>query len=1052
MENIKLTFELYSYLNLKSQIIEFADQTHIINFAKETILPKKTNKSEDIFEDTVTLDTKEILEEEIKKENNTIIHNMKKMVLYQSTSLSYFLKIVNSICKCEISNLSLKFCENLNFIDKLGNIANYSEYGVVGNNSIHLYTDKPYRNNFGDQFAVIYPWYNKMTTFIYDLVESAKKKPELTLNYQITTLHITYYCNKKGISINLPELFNLQSTGKLFKRIIVHDQLIDLYTNTDLIQYIKQNKNLNVSTKHVGAKSNTVSLVCSLNITSEIILESMDIFKDGSFTLLLQITNNIPLNIILETIDKFMKTTQDGLSNFNYLFNRMFIQEVNNSYDMLEPTDYIKKISRIEMMYNIPSNSIKDVKQLTKMFIFDKIITRFYSLTSVNLCQFSFISEGSLFNFTKELMVTGNINDTNYKAKLSPEAHFSLDSSNNLILTMKRFTSLEEMIFSLLFTLPLVQYQNLTFEENDTDFVKNILKQSRKIPTKTNLKQLTTKDPVLFGPRKVDKNPRSYSALAQKAEQRPVLLSEFTYNKLKDLIPERVVALQNQTYQDQLIYFLCPFDEFSYINYHHFHGQKCIVRCTSKLNNKTQYDYCASELGAELTSEFTNKFTNNAIVTYNEFIKEGRRTYLPNEFKNIFSDYIMYVPVLNKESIKRYCNRLYNLEPYILRRNSSSKQYIILSDLLENEDYMLIIQSEQDENKYFVFINFYNNKPLKLNEHTKLKEFLKEFIKLNPLYSNFLEYICNYILLDYSENNKKLSNEINKVNQLKTLELNKFVKELYKNWGCKFVYKKDKLYGIIKRKNGEDYYYSIPSITFLNIDDTFIKYSRLIKDLDSNLIKYPTFESIYGNPNNEENNYIPNDSQIEIIIKPSREDIKYINGVRIHDKYQDIVIVTQSHLLTDNTLRYSYKNDYLIQDLNDYYKLYYKDKITNIKVHSITSKDDNMKDFLNIYIEKYSKFNPNFVNLTPKENEDNFIKFLESRKVFSDETTFNFIGKNTLSFIRSKIKKEDLKEYLKVNSLGISLDEIKRNIYNKLLKILKLSCDNNEIILKKAFV
>ena len=57
-------------------------------------------------------------------------------------------------------------------------------------------------------------------------------------------------------------------------------------------------------------------------------------------------------------------------------------------------------------------------------------------------------------------------------------------------------------------------------------------------------------DPILFGKRKVGNKTINYSGLCQKYKQRVVPIAEEEYNVLVKSIPDSVVKLKNQTYEN----------------------------------------------------------------------------------------------------------------------------------------------------------------------------------------------------------------------------------------------------------------------------------------------------------------------------------------------------------------------------------------------------------------------------------------------------------------------------------------------------------------------
>lgn len=262
------------------------------------------------------------------------------------------------------------------------------------------------------------------------------------------------------------------------------------------------------------------------------------------------------------------------------------------------------------------------------------------------------------------------------------------------------------------------------------------------------LKILTKMDPVLFGPRYVGKKQRSYSGLCQKKKQRPIPITENEYNELMKIpeLKQSITRIQNQTFSDQKICLFCADKTFNFLNYHHFPNQKCIVRCTSKSSNKTQYEYCTNELNTDNKVVITNKYENQTITLYNVLISKGRKCKLPEELKNILSNYIL-IKLEEDKRIDQYCMTNYNKHAFILQREIVNTQqitvcdkYSILTDYSNEFDYVLVLKSESDQN-YFLFINEGNNKPLILSEHQEILNFFISHLKQTNDNNNLVRYI-----------------------------------------------------------------------------------------------------------------------------------------------------------------------------------------------------------------------------------------------------------------------------------------------------------------------
>ena len=100
-------------------------------------------------------------------------------------------------------------------------------------------------------------------------------------------------------------------------------------------------------------------------------------------------------------------------------------------------------------------------------------------------------------------------------------------------------------------------------------------------------------------------------------------------------------------------------------------------------------------------------------------------------------------------------------------------------------------------------------------------------------------------------------------------------------------------------------------------------------------------------------------------------------------------------------------------------------KITNIKVSSVISVDDNIINFIESYAEKYSKQYPEYVNYDQTENIKRFINYMDkqqekNKNIYGDNNEFNYITDNTLSLVTSRIKRDDMIKILNENKILLS--------------------------------
>lgn len=242
-------------------------------------------------------------------------------------------------------------------------------------------------------------------------------------------------------------------------------------------------------------------------------------------------------------------------------------------------------------------------------------------------------------------------------------------------------------------------------------------------------------DPELFGKRIVNGGPKPFSSLIQKSEQRPRIITSYEYQILRDVYPHSVVELDNQTRIGQRLYIYCPYEEFSYINFHEFTYQRPIPRCTTKLSNIGQFTECAKELNADIQDIIQTKAQINTINTFKTYIAPGKRTYLPPELYYVFKGYTLWNP--DKEID-------YNAyDEIVLERDEYNQRYNIYSTRLTNNDW-IIIKLRIGELEYpivdskFTFINMY--------DYEDILSMIIHYLKDKSTYS-FISALCE--LLDW---------------------------------------------------------------------------------------------------------------------------------------------------------------------------------------------------------------------------------------------------------------------------------------------------------------
>ena len=559
---IKLDFKIESFINTNPIIIKFKNCTKTIIFTNKPKRIADTTNKKDIFAKTSTFKPTITTSKDTTKID---------MCLYANSKLPELIQFLGSVLQASIIDINLPLSKNIKDFPFL----TYSSYLCVGKEPLILESKSDFTPNFSDYSEDYLKWYVSINNYIYNIIErsESKKSPlqSITFTHNISNIEMICYCTKP-VYLDIIELFNYHNTCYKFKRVVIHDIKLDEFYNNTKVQYIKNSKTYGVSTKHVEAKQNTLTINYLFPISEEICLDTIDILHDGTFKLNFNINSNISEKQMMETIGKYIKENIETL--FDDLLIKFAIYPEHEEDLNLSIKDYRITSSKFKAVYLIPDIDPKNIKKINTILSLQGAESRFASNTSISLISYPFKNENIIYNLYNQYKSYKVINENMTKINIIPEIHFTF-SGSNLTIFCNKFYSIQELTFELSFILPLIDYANMskTLDEglNPTD---TILKRLRNIPVKQNLKQLVTIDPELFGPRKVSKNYRAYSALCQIKEQRPSIITDKEYNVLSKTIPDSVIKLTNQTFPEQDLYIACPYERFPILNFHHFNNQK----------------------------------------------------------------------------------------------------------------------------------------------------------------------------------------------------------------------------------------------------------------------------------------------------------------------------------------------------------------------------------------------------------------------------------------------------------------------------------------------
>ena len=617
------------------------------------------------------------------------------------------------------------------------NLLVYNECISIGNNTIHVVIKNNNDNKLNTYEDIFYKDYYQTSLYVKKLLLNLEKqkvtKFDPHINISQIVVSLVYFGPIDSHSdINIVKFFNIHHVGK-FSKIYIHSNDLDTFqANPRPMQYVKVHSSATNIFKGITSLYNTCALYWGLEIDKGLSLHHIEVCSNMTINLIFTNINN--QNTYSSIVDK-LKTWID--SNYIDLLSKIKLWECiyNLKFD---PNNYIPIFNGITASANINNVSVSDIDALNEILLQESCKLKFRTRTSIQMNGYGFYTLGSKYkmlyqNSVHEFLTTNLI----YKDML-PTVHVGLNGPSDLTISVTDSFSYDELLFTFSYILSIFEKLNVHSDvvKSAELNIESIRKHSSKYG-KNLLKILENMDPRLFGPRKIGKNVRSFSGLCQKPKQRAVPITKDEYDYIRTIVPDSVVNLQNQTYPNQRVYLFCPFKKYSFLNYHVFPNQLCIVRCTTKPSNKTQYNYCATSLGAEHQSVIQNKYENQTITLYNPLITKGRRCRLPEELKMILADYILLK--LNIEgSVHKYCLNVYDKYPFIIRRNPNKQEYSILTEYNDELDYILILQSELSE-EYFVFLND-DAEPLIFSNNEEIKKFFIANVRKTINQYNFFNF------------------------------------------------------------------------------------------------------------------------------------------------------------------------------------------------------------------------------------------------------------------------------------------------------------------------
>lgn len=905
---------------------------------------------------------------------------------------------------------------------KLDNIEHVSQNIVY--NSMSIGFNKNWKiisistsaSSIGNYEEMFYKDYCQTVLYIKKILDNVEKlnikKLPVNISYNTIKVVLAYHAPQEVFSsIDIYKLFNIHHPWN-YSKIYVHSDNVDNFNNNPRpMQYVKYKgfNDVNVF-KGIDSIFNACCLYCGTDLGHGLVLHHLEIFPCMDVNL---VFTNVNMTATWDEITSYLKQYIDN--NYISILKKAKINEAiyNLNFDYKY---YIPYLGGINGTINILSLSVSDIENINSILQQETPNLRFKTRTSIELNGYGIHSVSLKERFSHIFYVHEVLTQSIVYKEILPSFHVGLTDDNNGVLTFKDVNTYEEMIFNVAMLIGQFKKLNHNLAIHNSEAVKAIQKSNqmdiesiRKNCSKYGknlLKLLEKMDPRLFGPRKVGKGSRSFSGLCQKQKQRVVPITKDEYEYLYNIVPNSVANIQNQSYPEQRIYLFCADKKYPFLNYHIFPHQLCIIRCTTKQSNKTQYNFCAKSLNAEHLADIQNKYENQTITLYNPLITKGRKCKLPDEFKMILVDYVL-IKLNIEESIYKFCMDNYNKQPFIIERDPVNSRYLLLVEYNANVDYVLIIQAEMNGG-IFMVINEKTNEPLVFSKSPEIMKFFVENIRKTSNQYNFF----NFLELIF---NDKLSDKY-------TLMIREIIDYVYKQYNVKYITQNDDIIGIIWNnkmyltpkmfwKFEDDRTYTIP--LFKAVGEVINGKLMLpnITDLKSDYVT-----TLYCDYKQNNSISMVNYRGIDMLVDPFEVSAKWSS----HD-----IITFDSKTVMMN-----------IYNINI-------ERNTNIKENQIKILDiaEVLRNYIYIYLIENDKIDTNEILRILKE-----LGVVYEKSTFIDYVDNKF--KKDISWRTSKINEKDFNEYFE-RYADLTNNEIIKTIYKKFQDDLTFTTSKNESISSK---
>ena len=1024
MESDGLDIKLHAFLNLHVHTVnisgnkEYTGPTAIqIQFADH--IPDFISSSNDLF-DTVKLEDTSVFKQFTTKNDVRIYENLP---LPLGTTMSEFAKILAFLFGLQINDIrvtpTVKEAGKLTIADRF-NVVEYTSSSMtvlgnvtsIGNFSMAVALLKiPTKTDHG-YMDDVYGNYSATLSYLKQI--TAKGKSDLPVHVVVNRIAYRTRIGQEltGNRISLPKLFNSLHVSSLWKKIIIHDDILDdYYQNPFPLQYIKSDIDTKYPFKGTKTTFNTVTVYVNKSIHTGISLTKLDVNKYGDVVHTYSVMDS---NLSYEAIKEIV-TGYIGSRFMTDIYEKLCLA---NCFNIPIATE--KLILSLENVSGFVSCAIDKkfkIDSLADINIQEIPELRYSTKTSISMNGYSFYNIAMVRMYNDILVTHSTVGEATVKKLALPTIICSNFIENEVIINITNSNSYESLLYNIRLLIAKLNIADSGKNQHSAMTVESITKRCTSIPPKTLLKLLEEIDYKTFGPRYVKNKIRPYSGLSQKANQRVVPISPEEYEILYKERPESVVDIENQTTGGRLCLY-CPHKLAPYINFHHSPGEICIPKCTLKQSNKQQFTICAEQLNAANVQKFTTTYENQTIVMYNPLITPGRKCRVPEEFSTLLSGFILLK--LSTNDIINYTLKNHEILPYVIQRNLFNQFYMIYTEYDFESDYCLVFRSELDDS-YMIVVSETTGEILKFSDNSYITNFFKNnAIKGNSSKNNLFNYIGRLLRINLSE--------------YMNLTTDVLLEKIHTTHKIDFVYSGDYVTGIIH----ENTFYTTPPLFIKYIDKTsfFTNIYDLYKD-DRIEEMCPTISSL-------------NKEYIDEIYKDymrNKYTLIIFDGVPVMVRPENILDIT----INTNIQLYdhdSYKYSYLFR-FSDVSKVISKDVACYDDISEILIK------WLVIFIRKY------FHKYTAKEYISEFPAYLKANSVIADtRKIYRTEHGDYVIWTDSKVLDSDVSWFIEsVNMVDFTdintlTDFLNDSMYNQFKKELsfKLLTDSEKLTSKKITI